>query len=86
MFYVYKKVFSFSSLQRLSSSAPTPTTPPEGGLVPGQLQGGGADLLTMYQSQWATMHHMAVQNASMAEVAIGLEDLATCWFVGYCYE
>ncbi|KAF2354770.1 hypothetical protein FHG87_014471 [Trinorchestia longiramus] len=52
-------------LQRLSSGV-TPTTPPEDHL-PAMLQGGGADLLTMYQSQWATMHHMALQNAKLAQ-------------------
>uniref|UniRef100_A0A6A7G1N9 Dysbindin-like isoform X1 n=1 Tax=Hirondellea gigas TaxID=1518452 RepID=A0A6A7G1N9_9CRUS len=56
-------------LQRLSSGAPTPTTPPEGSLP--HLEGGGTDLLTMYQSQWATMHHMAVQNATAAEAVAG---------------
>ncbi|XP_018006403.1 dysbindin isoform X2 [Hyalella azteca] len=55
-----------AGLQRLSSGAPTPTTPPDGTL-PISLHGGGADLLTMYQSQWATMHHMALQNAKLAQ-------------------
>ena len=55
-------------LQRLSSGGATPSTPPDDSLP--ELGSGGSDILTMYQSQWATMHHMAVQNASLAQVLI----------------
>jgi len=52
-------------LQRLSSNSGTPTTPTGG---PPPLDGEECDLLTMYQSQWATMHHMAVQNGKLGQV------------------
>ncbi|XP_045618803.1 dysbindin protein homolog [Procambarus clarkii] len=52
-----------AGLQRLSVGERPPTTPTESHVN----LAAGSDLLQMYQTQWATMHHMAEQNAKVAQ-------------------
>ncbi|CAL4122547.1 unnamed protein product [Meganyctiphanes norvegica] len=56
-----------ASLQRLSVGERTPTTPTESNVN----LGAGSELLQMYQTQWATMHHMAEENAKKAQIVDG---------------
>ncbi|ROT83008.1 dysbindin protein homolog [Penaeus vannamei] len=52
-----------AGLQRLSVGEKSATTPTESNVN----LAAGEDLLQMYQTQWATMHHMAEQNAKLAQ-------------------
>ncbi|XP_069945674.1 dysbindin protein homolog [Cherax quadricarinatus] len=52
-----------AGLQRLSVGERVTTTPTESHVS----LAAGSDLLQMYQTQWATMHHMAEQNAKVAQ-------------------
>ncbi|KAG7169870.1 Dysbindin protein-like [Homarus americanus] len=56
-------IMIFCRLQRLSVGERQATTPTESNMN----LAAGSDLMQMYQTQWATMHHMAEQNAKVAQ-------------------
>ncbi|MPC99032.1 hypothetical protein E2C01_094426 [Portunus trituberculatus] len=61
---------TYCRLQRLSVGEQKPTQ-----VSPSESQvnlAAGSDLLQMYQTQWATMHHLAEQNSAAAQVRLFL--------------
>lgn len=63
LFSSYIYAYFYYSLQRLSVAENE--APPSESKVD---LTAGSEVLELYQTQWATMHHMAVQNAEKAEV------------------
>lgn len=63
---IFSPCFTDPRLQRLSVGEKSATTPTESNVN----LAAGEDLLQMYQTQWATMHHMAEQNAKLAQVGV----------------